>query len=281
MGSTPQRASLLMLPLAALGCSPWSRSLSSPMCCGRAGRAPRSRPMRRHSRSPSPGSSSTCRRPPSASPVQRRPGAQERSISCSCGPRSSRPIQPRSRRRRRRALPAPAPTNRAHVHDHRGRRRHAAPAERVRTIYPRYAAAEAVAGPDGLACSPFRDGTPYQGEDLIYDPAGPAFWFAAPAMARAPRPAPASTSTDRGCRSRGALSARLAGRLAHGRRQHRAADREPAPARVRSRSLPRSTQHPLIGPGSSRSSARIGSSKKDERASFSSKNSTPIYSSPT
>jgi hypothetical protein len=45
------------------------------------------------------------------------------------------------------------------------------PPERVRTIYPRYVAAEAAAGPGGLAVLAFRDGTPYQGEDLIYDPA--------------------------------------------------------------------------------------------------------------
>jgi hypothetical protein len=44
-----------------------------------------------------------------------------------------------------------------------------APAERVRTIYPRYVVAEPVAGPEGLAMLAFRDGTPYQGEDLIYD----------------------------------------------------------------------------------------------------------------
>jgi hypothetical protein len=47
------------------------------------------------------------------------------------------------------------------------------PQERVKTIYPRYAASEALAGPDGLAVLPFRDGTPYQGEDLIYDPKMP------------------------------------------------------------------------------------------------------------
>ena len=48
-----------------------------------------------------------------------------------------------------------------------------APAERLRTIYPRYASTEPVAGPAGLAILPFRDGTPYQGEDLIYDAAVP------------------------------------------------------------------------------------------------------------
>ena len=49
------------------------------------------------------------------------------------------------------------------------------PTERVVNIYPRYAEAEAVAGPGGLAVLPFRRGTPYQGEDLIYDSAAPGF----------------------------------------------------------------------------------------------------------
>jgi hypothetical protein len=44
-----------------------------------------------------------------------------------------------------------------------------APAERVKTIYSRYAAQAPVAGPGGLAVLAFRDGSPYQGEDLIYD----------------------------------------------------------------------------------------------------------------
>jgi hypothetical protein len=49
------------------------------------------------------------------------------------------------------------------------------PAERVLTIYPRYTAAEASAGPGGLTVLAFRDGTPYQGEDLIYDAEAPGF----------------------------------------------------------------------------------------------------------
>jgi hypothetical protein len=48
-----------------------------------------------------------------------------------------------------------------------------APAERVQTIYPRYAATEPVSGPSGLAVLAFREGTPYQGEDLIYDATTP------------------------------------------------------------------------------------------------------------
>src|SRR5262245_53406047 len=43
------------------------------------------------------------------------------------------------------------------------------PAERIKTIYPRYAAADASIEANGLAVRSFRSGTPYQGEDLIYD----------------------------------------------------------------------------------------------------------------
>ena len=45
------------------------------------------------------------------------------------------------------------------------------PAERIKTIYPRYVAADAVAEPNGLVVQAFRSGTPYQGEDLIQDAA--------------------------------------------------------------------------------------------------------------
>jgi len=47
------------------------------------------------------------------------------------------------------------------------------PAERVKTIYPRYAVADPVAGPSGLAVLAFREGTPYQGDDLVYDAVEP------------------------------------------------------------------------------------------------------------
>jgi len=53
-----------------------------------------------------------------------------------------------------------------------------APAERLRSIYPRYFAALATAGPDGLAVLPFRAGTPYDGEDLIYVAENPEQFFA-------------------------------------------------------------------------------------------------------
>ncbi len=48
-----------------------------------------------------------------------------------------------------------------------------APEERIKSIYPRYLEKDAIAGPDGLLVLPFRAGTPYQGEDLVYDPAAP------------------------------------------------------------------------------------------------------------
>jgi len=48
-----------------------------------------------------------------------------------------------------------------------------APSERLRTIYPRYASADPISGPTGLAVLAFREGTPYQGEDLIYDAVTP------------------------------------------------------------------------------------------------------------
>ncbi len=45
--------------------------------------------------------------------------------------------------------------------------------ERVQTIYPRYLGGNVKTGDDGLTVKPFRDGTPYQGEDLVLDAAGP------------------------------------------------------------------------------------------------------------
>ncbi len=52
------------------------------------------------------------------------------------------------------------------------------PMERVKTIYPRYLVPEPAAGPDGLTLRAFRDGTPYAGEDLIFNPADPEHFLA-------------------------------------------------------------------------------------------------------
>jgi hypothetical protein len=53
-----------------------------------------------------------------------------------------------------------------------------APLERLRTIYPHYVEAQAIAGPGGLAILPFRAGTPYEGEDLVYVEDAPEQFFA-------------------------------------------------------------------------------------------------------
>ena len=48
-----------------------------------------------------------------------------------------------------------------------------APLDRLKHIYPRYVAAAPTPGPAGLSLYAFRDGTPYQGEDLAFDAASP------------------------------------------------------------------------------------------------------------
>jgi hypothetical protein len=52
------------------------------------------------------------------------------------------------------------------------------PVERLKGIYPRYAAAEPTQGPAGLAIFAFRDGSPYQGEDLVFDAETPEKFLA-------------------------------------------------------------------------------------------------------
>jgi hypothetical protein len=47
------------------------------------------------------------------------------------------------------------------------------PTERLTVIYPRYAIGKPSTTTEGLAELNFRDGSPYQGEDLFYDPIGP------------------------------------------------------------------------------------------------------------
>ncbi len=61
------------------------------------------------------------------------------------------------------------------------------PPERMKTIYPRYLADTQYDGPDGLKVISFRDGTPYQGEDLFFDPTQAGF------LVRCNRPGAAGT----------------------------------------------------------------------------------------
>jgi hypothetical protein len=103
-------------------------------------------------------------------PVQRRPGAHERIDLAFMWP-SLKPADTAPKPAAPEALPAPGTTltlDRIFI-TIAGAGDAMAPAERLRTIYPRYAAAEPASGPAGLAVLAFREGTPYQGEDLIYD----------------------------------------------------------------------------------------------------------------
>ena len=109
-------------------------------------------------------------------PVQRRPGAQERVDLAFLWPSleppdpNARPPAPEPGK-----LPPPTETFTRVFMTIAGAGDTLAPGERALTIYPRYATGEAVSGPGGLSVQAFRDGTPYQGEDLIYDKAAPSF----------------------------------------------------------------------------------------------------------
>jgi hypothetical protein len=50
--------------------------------------------------------------------------------------------------------------------------------ERVQTIYPRYLVPEPTTGSNGLTLRGFRDGTPYQGEELVFEPQAPEHFLA-------------------------------------------------------------------------------------------------------
>jgi hypothetical protein len=50
--------------------------------------------------------------------------------------------------------------------------------ERVQEIYPRYLVPEPKAGPDGLTLRGFRDNTPYQGEELVFESSAPEHFLA-------------------------------------------------------------------------------------------------------
>ena len=108
-------------------------------------------------------------------PVQRRPGTQERVDLAFLWP-SLEPPAPNAKP----PAPGPAPeTSQAFARVFMTLASGGdtlAPADRVLTIYPRYTAAEAAPGPGGLTVVAFRDGTPYQGEDLIYDDPAPTFF---------------------------------------------------------------------------------------------------------
>ncbi len=47
------------------------------------------------------------------------------------------------------------------------------PAERLKSVYPRYIDAAPTSDPGGLTIASFADGTPYEGEDVMYDASAP------------------------------------------------------------------------------------------------------------
>jgi hypothetical protein len=110
-------------------------------------------------------------------PVQRRPGAQERVDLAFLWP-SLEPPDPHAKvapgTANSETLPA-ATLDRLFVTLAAATDR-LAPADRARAIYTRYVGHEAIPDQRGLLTLPFRDGSPYQGEDLIYEtPANDGF----------------------------------------------------------------------------------------------------------
>jgi hypothetical protein len=103
--------------------------------------------------------------------MQRRPGAHERVDLVFVWP-SLEPPDPAAKPA---APPGSAPAIERVFVTITGAGATLAPADRVKIIYPRYTETDPTAGPDGLAVLAFRKGTPYQGEDLIYDAAGGSF----------------------------------------------------------------------------------------------------------
>ena len=105
------------------------------------------------------------------------------------------------------------------------------PLDRLRTIYPRYAETKASAGPDGLAILPFRAGTPYDGQDLVYFGTNPEQFFAL--CTRPGRIVPGTCIHERMLSAADIdvqVSARLVRRLAHDRRRFRPASHAVASA---------------------------------------------------
>jgi len=108
-------------------------------------------------------------------PVQRRPGAQERVDLAFLWP-SLEPPDPNAKPPAPGTMPTPSQAFARVFMTIAAAGDTLAPADRALTIYPRYTAAEAAPGPGGLTAVAFRDGTPYQGEDLIYDQPAPSFF---------------------------------------------------------------------------------------------------------
>ncbi len=113
--------------------------------------------------------------PPAAirNKVQRKPGMQERVDLVFLWP-SLTPPDPATRAA---TASAPAAMDRVFV-TIAGQSNALAPEERFNSIYPRYFDTSIATTPSGLTLRPFKDGTPYQGEDMLYDGADPGRFLA-------------------------------------------------------------------------------------------------------
>lgn len=106
-------------------------------------------------------------------PLQRRPGAQPRLDLVFLWPDLTPPTPPEKR------IPAVEQKQPEHLFVSIVAAEGTLPLEeRIKTIYPRYIVERAFEGPEGLTGVAFRDGTPYQGEDLFYLPGRTDTFFA-------------------------------------------------------------------------------------------------------
>lgn len=116
--------------------------------------------------------------------VQRRPGQQERLDlafawpSLAPPPRDDKPATKTVLNAENAAAAAAKPENERLFVTIAALGNELPPLDRLKTIYPRYAETRASAGADGLAILPFRPGTPYDGEDLVYVGTNPEQFFA-------------------------------------------------------------------------------------------------------
>jgi len=101
--------------------------------------------------------------------VQRRSGAQERIDLVFLWP-SLEPPDPLNHPEHHAPADEPLPIDRLFV-TISGSDGTVSPAERMKTIYPRYLTGDIAAVADGLVARRFSDATPYRGEDLVFQPA--------------------------------------------------------------------------------------------------------------
>ena len=106
--------------------------------------------------------------------VQRRPGAQERIDLAFLWPSLTPPGQEKPTPSRPEAEPQPIERIFVSIAADSGA---LSPIERLRTIYPRYVVKDPGPTAVGLISLAFREGAPYQGEDLIYEFDNPERFF--------------------------------------------------------------------------------------------------------